>query len=458
MSTISKYVILLFVIWSFPPEANCKGPAPGYGLLTIHGVPWACNVSTSYATFGAMAESESDPQLSLAVADGDLLYMTDFEDLEFYYRYSKRDGSYLSITFDTLNANTVRLNGQLKSLELSGSEGSWNLFRQLTDPQIEQLSTLHITGSLSNQKLFFLQQHEGALKGSGLVLDGACDPGMLGELLSVCRPAWLISEAPVALTEPGKCMALSHIELLWLEADPDRNPDLFAHCSNLETLIISGWEPETGELLSLAGAGSLHTLTLAECGMTDFSCLEFPPSLRRLHVIDCENLTGIGEVQQLKGLKGISFTASAQIRDIARLATLSKLRWLGFPENISQEEFESLLTGLPKVEAVELIGCQDLESISPLKAMKKLRILLVDLPREKLEDLDALQGLDLLMLESDHFDSDPEWITQLRASLPDTRVVPGSGLCLGSGWILVLLPLVLLLRFFLPFRKSAPPY
>jgi len=458
MDTISKYVVLLILIWSYSHKASSKGVASGYDLVTIHGVPWVCNVSSSYIIYGAQAESELNPKVTLAVSDGDLLYMTDWEDLEFYYRYSKRDGTYLSITFDTLDANTVRLNGQLKSVELSGSETSWNLFRQLTDPQIEQLSTLQITSSLSKHKLFFLQQHESALKGCGLVLEGECDLAMMGELISMCRPGWLVAEGPLNLPDPGNCMALSHIELLWMEGESHQDPNLFSHCSNLETLIISSWEPEKGELLALSGASSLHTLTLAECEMTDFSCLEFPSSLRRQHVIDCDTLSRINGIQKLKGLKGISFSGSPHIQDIVQLTSLPKLKWLGFPENISQVEFETLLATLNKLEALELLACQDIESISPLKDLNKLKILLVDLPREKLQDLEALQDLDLLILASEHFDENPQWIGQLRANLPNTRIVPGSGLCLGSGWILLLLPLVLLSRFFLSFRRSRPRY
>ncbi|MEN8203187.1 MAG: hypothetical protein ABFS28_11370 [Bacteroidota bacterium] len=456
MDTISKYVVLLFLVCCFGLCACSKGVAPKYEIITIQGVSWACNVNSSYAIFGSLAESELEPEVTLPVSDGDLLYMVGGNDQEFYYRYSRRDGMNLVVRFDTLNANTACLNGQLKSVELSDNQDSWELIKQLTDPQRKQLSTLHITGSLSDHSLSLLQQHESSLQGTGLLLEGECNLKLLGELLSICRPGWLMLEGPLNLPDPENCMALSHIELLWIEEESHQDPALFSHCTNLESLIISGWKPGEGELLSLSGSGSLHTLTLAECGINDFSSIEFPTSLRRLHFIACDTLTDIRDIHKLKRLKGLSFSGSPHIQEILQLNALTRIKWLGFPENVSQSEFASLLGSLSKLEAIELLGCQKIENISPLLNLNKLKILLVDLPIEKLADLGGLKDLNLLILASDHFEENPNWIGQIKTSLPSAVVVPGSGLCLGSGWILLLLPLVLLSRLLIPNRRSQP--
>ncbi len=79
--------------------------------------------------------------------------------------------------------------------------------------------------------------------------------------------------------------------------------------------------------------------------------------------------------------------------------------------------------------------------------MSDLRVLKLDLPGEALIDLEALGQLELIVLQSDLFEKEPGWIDDLKTKLPNTRVVPGSGLCLGSGWLLLLLPFILISRY-----------
>ena len=77
---------------------------------------------------------------------------------------------------------------------------------------------------------------------------------------------------------------------------------------------------------------------------------------------------------------------------------------------------------------------------------------MLQLEKEQLGMLDSLEQLKLLILSSEVFDDNPEWVNELRASLPNTKIVPGSGLCLGSGWLLLLLPFILIFRHF--FRRK----
>lgn len=455
MDTIAKYVLLLALVFCFSLTSCRKSTGINYEIVEIQGAIWASNLSSSYIMSGSYAESELTPELFLPVAEGDLLYMINEDDQEFCYRYARRDGKTLRVKFDTLDANTVSLNDQLKSLELSDDQSSWDLFEQLTEAQRKQLTSLQITSLLSAEKLLLLQEHANSIKGIGLHLEWKCNATTLGEILSICRPKWLISECP--LDHPGtkNCAFLSDLELLWIQGPIHTATELIPFCSNLESLIISDWDPEPQELLSLSKSRNLHTVTLAECGMTDLSNMEFPSSLQRLQVIACDTLSQINGIQQLRRLKGISFTGCPYIKEPSQIGELSSLRWLGFPENTSQSEFETILAMLPKLELADLLYCDKLEQLSPLKGSPDLKILILDFPEEMLEELSELSKLELLILPSVLFEENPEWISHLRASLPHTEVVPGGGLCLGSGWILLLLPFVILFRLLFYHRRSS---
>jgi hypothetical protein len=127
---------------------------------------------------------------------------------------------------------------------------------------------------------------------------------------------------------------------------------------------------------------------------------------------------------------------------------------MGLPLHISQKEFQDLTQELNHLEVAEIIGCSAIVDLFPLQALEKLNILALDLEEEQLSGLDSLKQLELLIVSEDLFDDNSNYISDLRSSLTGTKVVPGSGLCLGSGWLLLLLPLILTFRFVL--RRKDP--
>ena len=112
------------------------------------------------------------------------------------------------------------------------------------------------------------------------------------------------------------------------------------------------------------------------------------------------------------------------------------------------------MTGrLTQLQVVELIGCTEIEDLAPLQSLQSLNTLVLHLEKEQLTMLDSLEQLEFVVLTNEVFNDNPEWIKELRAALPDSKIVPGSGLCLGSGWLLLLLPFILIFRYL--FRHKA---
>jgi hypothetical protein len=93
---------------------------------------------------------------------------------------------------------------------------------------------------------------------------------------------------------------------------------------------------------------------------------------------------------------------------------------------------------------LELIDCDRISDLAPLKGYTGLRALTLDIDVENLQPVYDLEGLDLLVLAEDFFE-DPLVIGEIRQAMPDTRIVAGGGFCLGSGWILLLFPALILL-------------
>jgi hypothetical protein len=374
------------------------------------------------------------------------------DDQQFYYRYRKEEGIRLSISFDTLNTVSVFLNGNLEYMELSDPL-SLEAFHELTDAEVKQLSTLYIHGPISENLLSTLKQHERALPGKGIVLAGGSGTENFSELFSLCRPDLLVIDESWKLPASQESSPLSELELLWINGDLSSLANLAGCCANLESLIISGWEPEPGELLSLSEFKKLHGLTIAESDLISLSAIEFPPSLFGLHLINCDTLSDISKLADLPRLKRLSLSMCYQLREIDQILDLNSLQWLAFPPRISHAEFRKLTEELPQLEVVELIDCSEIVNLSPLQVLPELSTLILQMEKDQLYKLDSLKQLKTIILTDDIFDDNPNWINDLRASLPDTEIVPGSGLCLGSGWLLLLLPFILIFRFYFRHKK-----
>ena len=450
MKTVRNISLLIWIAIAGILTACSDTLSPQVDIIQIEGVSWASNVTTSYIAFGSTIETEELLDIKLPVSEGDLLYMI-ADDLQFYHRYSPENGTLLSVSFDTLNSVSAYLNGNLEYTELSGPS-SLEAFSLLTDQEVNKLSTIHIQGPLSKDLLFALKQHETALPGTGLVMEGGSGSQNFNEVLSICQPDLLVIDDSWVLPDPEESPELSNLELLWIDDNVPAFSKLVKYCRNLETLIITYWEPEPGEVLPLSGLKKLQNLTIAESELTTLSGIEFPTSLHNLHMVSCDTLSDISRLGEIHQLQRLALTLCDKVEKIDLLKEMNSLYWLSFPANISHHEFTGLTERLTQLEVVELIDCWEINDLDPLLKLPKLQTLVLQLEKEQLTMIDSLVQLKLLILTNEIFDDNPEWIKELSSSLPNTTIVPGSGLCLGSGWLILLIPFILFFRYF--FRQK----
>lgn len=420
-------------------------------ILTIEGVSWACNVTTSYAVFGSTSESEDHLEVTLAASDGDLLYML-LDDFQIYHRYSREEGINYTVSMDTTAAVSAYLNGSISYLELT-SASDVETFIKLSEAELKQLAVLYIADVLNDELILFLQEHENSLQGIGIILENNYRSGRLQDLLQILRPRFLVIDDSWILPDPEKNISLSSLELMWVEGNIKALEKLARCCSNLESLIISDWNPEEGELLPLGELKHLKSLTIAESSLTSLASIECPNSLQNLFLIACDTLSDINNLGDLRGLISLGLTRCTRIGDPGIILELESLQRLSFPPDISQFEFQELTERLKGLQAVELIDCPNIQDLSPLQELPELRILQLQLDHKQLSRIEQLDQLELLILNIDVFVDNHEWISELRTSLPNVNIVPGSGLCLGSGWLLLLLPFIVFFRFL--FRRNA---
>ena len=117
------------------------------------------------------------------------------------------------------------------------------------------------------------------------------------------------------------------------------------------------------------------------------------------------------------------------------------LKWISFPKDATQKEFDKVVAEHPGLEAVELVKCEGVTRLASLGNLKHLRaLMLVDknLDEADIAMLGKMKELKLMALRENIGEAD---VKEIEKRLPGV-VVTEEGTCLGSGWILLLVPAI----------------
>ena len=106
---------------------------------------------------------------------------------------------------------------------------------------------------------------------------------------------------------------------------------------------------------------------------------------------------------------------------------------------------------------VEILKCEGIKSLAPLAKLHELKALVFALPKDNevsIEPFKQMKQLRLLVLSEEVFKEKPGNLAELRGELPDCVIAEGEPFCLGSGRILLLVPLVALGWMVIAGRRS----
>lgn len=136
--------------------------------------------------------------------------------------------------------------------------------------------------------------------------------------------------------------------------------------------------------------------------------------------------------------------------DLRQMEKLSNLTWLNLNWSGDSLAFDlgDLVDLQPKLELLHLHHDVPLLNYWALKDFPDLKYLILEDEVFGAEEiLDQMTHLNFLSLPDEYFE-DSLKVEHLKKSLPKTIISPNSGFCLGSGWLLALLPLAVLMAYF----------
>jgi hypothetical protein len=380
---------------------------------------------------------EEDALAHVPVRDGDLLI-------------SDRDGVLLITASDTgtlvieEHGTHVTLGGAAVLLEADTAEGAQWL-KTHTPEEMAALRILSVESDPNEELYSLLDQLSVQNPGLGLVID---DEDYLPRLLDLFDPAVLIL-GDLRLGEYQRSLLEREENLRDLSIDPeDRELSFLSRIPNLENLTLSEWNPkETGPLPDSLPA--LKTLLVMGGEMEDLAALGAQPGLRELTLSFCEegpdsdhlDLSALAEHERLELL---SLSYCPTVVDLTALAGLENLKWLGLPGATTQEQLEAIVTAHPGLTVLDLVAAEGITDLTPVAELSKLEgLLLKDVaPADPLYGMEGLEYLAVSLEEGDSASIGEAGFARLQAELPSTIVARVDPLCLGSGLVLLLVPLL----------------
>jgi hypothetical protein len=177
--------------------------------------------------------------------------------------------------------------------------------------------------------------------------------------------------------------------------------------------------------------------------------------MEELSLLGCDDLADVRALAKLPGLKTVILDGNKEALNLSSLAGLTQLRWVGLPPETTQEQFATFIRAHQDLKILELIDCQKVTDLAPLRELKKLEGLILNGDFEHLDAVRELKSLRFVGVPSNTYKKSPDQVTAIKRALPDALVVPVSGFCLGSGWILLLVPAAILARILAARRPAA---
>ena len=377
-----------------------------------------------------MMDAEAGGAQALLLRDGDFLFG---EDVTIPYRAS--DGQALKLNLSDWRA---QLGETTVSVLLDQNEGlAW--LHQASERELATLRMVTLPTVIGVRTLAALKRL--AAVNPQVNLGGESESAMLQALpLFQPRAVFLGDSSGAALRALAN---QPELETLQMEASEPGSLDVLPTLPKLRRLIIGGWDvAKVGPLPE--GLPSLKALLILEStGFRDLTALGAePPALEELSLLGLNDLKDLTGIDKLTRLRTLVLWGNEKLGDLASLAALTQLRWVGLPPNTDQDQFAAFASTHPKLKILDLSGNKTVQDLAPLSAMKGLEGLILEGPYKNLEPIRRLTSLRFLGISKEASEAAPEQLAAVRKALPDALVVQIKPICLGSGWLLLLVPVL----------------
>jgi hypothetical protein len=427
------FALFFGVLILFLTSCTCR-PEP-YSILEFTGADAIQNYSKSLMLVSY--ESDSLNPVAVPGSKGDLFA---FDEYGFIYNDKSSQNKFLFRTTDDI----LYVNDNIISLDIPTNDSAIAWFEKMKEMDFSALQFINFKSKIKESYLPYLNELAKTRPNAGISFGG--DFGEMTELLKIFNPG-IITGPALSRSDYDQLSKLTNLEILMVTLDDSIFSDPLPAMPELEQLFLTNIDEDitlTNDLL--VNNKQIERVIIWKSGSFDLAILNPLVNLKELVVTGIDSIENPGLINNQKNLEVLSITGDNLVYD-PDLIKLPYLRWMAFPYNVTQEEFNSFIVSHPNLEMIEIIGNDTIRSLQPLSRLRNLYGLTVTDTVTDISAIKTLTNLKFLSLPDDLLD-DTLMKAELQNSLPDTRIVANEGFCLGSGWLLLIIPLVLILRYF----------
>jgi len=427
------YVLILFLI-------SCKQKPEPYSILEFTGDDAVMNYSKSLYMYSQKADSINPT--ALLAGEGDLICYGD----EFFV-YRKSLGN--KFRFNNSDVGGY-INGKLTTLNLQKSDAVIPWFKQMKTADLSSLEFIKIDSSVPESYYPYLTDLARIKPGIGLYYDG--DMNDISRLISLFNPRYLVGE--IIYGSDFKLLSgLTNLEILVTTLDDSVNTGPLPAMPGLRHLFLSkGNEKVVMDDKFLSENKLLERMTIMELKRIDFSLLGPLGNLKELVICNFDTIENFNLINDHTNLEVLSII-SDESDYIPVTNGLHSLRWVTFSPDVTQSAFNYFIESHLNIEVAEIFNNDTISSLGSLLKLKSLYGLTITDTLTDLASVKSLKNLKYLSLPSAVLE-DKSVKEDLQKLLPDTRIVANEGFCLGSGWLLLVIPFIFIFRILAQKRFS----
>lgn len=426
--------LLLFI-------TSCNNKPEPYSILEFKGNYSAKNFSKQNQMTGIFGDSSN--QSALIASIGDLIIFDD--ETMFCYRNSFQNKFYLK----KINGVSY-INDKIISITVPEDDEMIPWFNQLKPADLSELQFLNIPSKLKESYIPYLRdvaknKPDISLGSSGENLND------LKKLFEFFNPRFLI-EVTISQKDYKLLSGFNNLELLLATLGDSVITIPLPAIPQLKQLIVEMGSVSMLNKNFLLNNTQLEKLIILNQRTFDFSLIEPLENLRELTIFGYDTILNFDKIGTHKHLELLSI-AEGDFKFTRELNELKGIRWMSFSPEATQDEFNTFIDYHPNIEVLELYN--DKEKINNLESIKKLKNIYGLTLKDTVTDIATIKTLKNLK-----FLSLPESVlkdsllkTELKKLLSSTIIVANEGVCLGSGWFLLIIPLIL---FFVIVTRKKP--
>lgn len=432
-----RNLAFLFIIlfWS-----SCHQKTESFAILEFQNGGEVCNYSKSLL-FSVNKPASGNTTVILG-SKGDLFVLDDF----LYYYQDTFPQKRLSVRYTD---SVLFVDGKISCINISGKDSLIPWMKNLLNEDLSALQVINISSDTIAGCFRDLKELAALRPGAGIVFSGNFHN--MEALCQVFQPQLIVSPT-LYKSGYGKLASLTGLKVLIASAGDSLLTDPLPAMPSLKHLALTEIEEHaviSGDLL--IHNKQLERVGLGKEGAIDFSLLRPLENLKELVIIGADSILNPEEINRHKNLE-LLFLAGDELDFDPSVFHLPRLRWIAIPSCVTQDEFTTLLKNHPNLEVVEIFGNDTITSLKQLSALSKLSGLAIMDTVTDLATVKTLKNLKYLSLPHELL-NDSLFNAELHRTLPGTKIAANDGFCLGSGWLLLLLPAVFGARFILNLKR-----